>query len=112
MSDRRVVETLDLRSAVRAAIAVSLALWAIAFVAIIALYVLGLVSGGLGGVEGLIASFGFSGFRFTILPFLVAFIAIALLFSIIVGAVAAIVVMLYNALTPIIGGVEVRSRER
>jgi len=112
MTEHRVVETLDLRSTVRVAVAVSLSLWAIALVAIVALYILGLVSGGLGGVEGLIASFGFSGFRFTILPFLVGLVAVALLFSILVGAVAAIVVLLYNALTPIIGGVEVRSRNR
>lgn len=112
MIERRVVETLDLRSVVRMVVAISLALWAIAFVAILALYILGLVSGGLGGVEGLIASFGFTGFRFTILPFFVAFVAIALLFSIVVGAVAAIVVLLYNTLVPIFGGVELRSKNR
>jgi hypothetical protein len=110
--EHRVVETLDLRSVVRIVIAVSLSLWAIALVTIVALYILGLVSGGLGGVEGLIASFGFTGFRLSILPFLVAFIAIALLFSILVGAIAAIVVLLYNALTPVFGGVELRSRDR
>jgi len=110
--ERRVVETLDLRSVVRIAVAISLALWAIAVVAIVALYILGLVSGGLGGVEGLIASFGFTGFRFTILPFLVAIVAVALLFSILIGGVAAIVVLLYNALVPILGGVEVRSKPR
>jgi hypothetical protein len=61
---RRVVETIDLRSAVRVVIAVSLALWAIALVTIIALYVL-----------------------------------------------AAVIVLLYNTLTPIIGGVELSSKD-
>ena len=108
---RRVVETLDLPSVVRMTVAVCLALWGIAFVTILALYVLGLVSGGLGGAEGLIASFGFSGFRFTLLPFVVAFLALALLFSVVVGGVAAIVCLVYNALVPIFGGVEVRTKD-
>src|SRR5437899_12751009 len=73
---RLVIDTLDLRSTVRMTVAVTLALWAIVFVGLIALYLLGLVSGGLGGVEGFIASIGFSGFRFTIIPFIVAFIVV------------------------------------
>ncbi len=108
----RVVETLDLRSVVRIVIALALALWAIALVTVVALYILGLVSGGLGGAEGLIASFGFSGFRFAILPFLVGFIAVAVVTSIVAGGIAAIVVLVYNSLTPIIGGVQLRSRDR
>ncbi len=110
--EHRAIETLDVRSAVRMTVALSLSLWAIIFVGLIALYILGAVSGGVGGLEGFIASVGFTGFRFTILPFLVAFVAVALLLSIVLGLVAAIVVLLYNALVPIIGGVEVRSRER
>jgi hypothetical protein len=109
---RKTVEVLDLRSVVRMTMALSLCVWAIVLVGLVALYLLGAVSGGLGGVEGLIASFGFSGFRLTILPFLVAFLAIGLLASIVVGLLAAIVVLLYNALVPILGGVEFRARER
>jgi hypothetical protein len=112
MTERRVVTALDVRSVVRMTMGVSLSLWAIVFVGVIALFVLGLVSGGLGGVEGFIASLGFTGFRFTILPFLVAFIALALLFSVVLGMLAAIAVLLYNALVPILGGVEVRTRGR
>src|SRR4051812_27665768 len=110
--ERRTIETLDVRSAVRMTVALSLSLWAIVIVGLVALYILGAVSGGVGGAEGLIASLGFTGFRFAILPFLVAFAAIALLFSIVIGLIAAIVVLLYNALVPIFGGIEVRSRER
>jgi hypothetical protein len=108
---RRVVETVDLRSTVRVVIAVSLALWAIALVTIVALYVLGLVSGGLGGAEGLVASFGFTGFRLSILPFLVGFVALAVAASVMLGALAAVIVLLYNALAPIIGGVELSSKD-
>jgi hypothetical protein len=108
----RVVETLDLRSVVRAVVAIMLALWGVALVAIVALYILGLVSGGLGGVEGLVASFGFTGFRFAIVPFLLGFIGVAVVTSTVLGAAAAIVVLLFNALTPIIGGVRLSSRDR
>lgn len=107
MSERRVVHSVNVQTGVRMAFAVSLSLWAIGFVLLIALYVLGLVSGGLGGVEGFIASLGFTGFRLAILPFLGAYILVAGLGSAVVGVVAGILCILYNSLVPIIGGVEV-----
>ena len=86
--------------------------WAILLVGLVALYLLGLVSGGLGGVEGFIASLGFTGFRFTILPFIVAMMAFALLASVLLAIIGGVTVLLYNALQPLIGGVEVRSDDR
>lgn len=74
MSERRIVTSIDVRSVFRVTFALSLAVWGIIFVGVVALYLLGLVSGGLGGIEGFIASLGFTGFRLSILPFLAALI--------------------------------------
>jgi len=112
VSERREVKTIDLRSTVRVVFAVSLCFWAILLVGLVALYLLGLVSGGLGGVEGFIASLGFTGFRFTILPFIVALMAVALLASVLLAIIGGVAVLLYNALQPLIGGVEVHSTDR
>jgi hypothetical protein len=112
VTERREVRSIDLRSTVRVVFAVSLCLWAIVLVGLVALYLLGLVSGGLGGVEGFIASLGFTGFQFTIIPFIVALMAVALLASVLLAIVAGVVVLLYNALQPLIGGVEVHSSSR
>ena len=60
----------------RVTFVVTLWIFAIVLVGMVALYLLGLVSGGLGGVEGFIASLGFTGFRFTILPFLLVFVVV------------------------------------
>jgi hypothetical protein len=112
VATRREIRSIDPRSTIRVVFALSLCLWAIVLVGLVALYLLGLVSGGLGGVEGFIASLGFTGFRFTILPFLVALMAVALLASVLLAIVAGVVVLLYNALQPLIGGVEVHSSGR
>jgi hypothetical protein len=76
------------------------------------LYLVGLVSGGLGGVEGFIASLGFTGFRFTILPFIVAFLVIAVLASAVSGLMAGIIALLYNHVQPLVGGIAVRTKDR
>ncbi len=107
MAERRVVRSLDVRSVARTAFALSLCLWGIAFVGFIALYILGLASGGLGGVEGFIASLGFTDFRLSILPFLVVFVVVAFVVSAFVGIAAGLMASLYNAVVPLIGGVEV-----
>lgn len=112
MPERRVVRSIDIGSAVRMAFGLSASFWAIIFVGLIALYLLGLVSGGLGGVEGLIASIGFTGFRFTILPFILVFIVLAGLASAVVGFLAGIAALLYNHLEPIVGGLVVHTRDR
>ena len=112
MSDRRVIRSIDIGSAIRVVFVLSVSVWAIILVGVVALYVLGLVSGGLGGVEGMIASLGFTGFRFTILPFILAFVVVALLASAITSLVAGIVALLYNHVTPLVGGISVHVRER
>ena len=110
--ERRIVRSIEVRSAVRMAFALSACFWAIVLVGLLALYLLGLVSGGLGGVEGFIASLGFTGFRLSILPFALAFVVLALLASAVVGLAAGVTALLYNHLHPLIGGVEVHTRER
>lgn len=103
---RREVVFVDVRSVARVGFAVSLALWGIVLVGVVALYLLGLVSGGLGGVEGFIASLGFTGFRFSILPFLLAFVVVGALASAAAAVGAGLVAHLYNAVRPLVGGVE------
>ena len=109
---RRVIRSVDVGSAVRMAFALSVCFWAIVLVGLVALFLLGLVSGGLGGVEGFIASLGFTGFRFSILPFALVFIVLAVLASALVGLMAGVAALLYNHLHPIVGGLEVHTRER
>ncbi len=111
MTERRVVRAVNVQTGVRMAFAITLSVWAIGFVLLIALYILGLVSGGLGGVEGFIASLGFTGFRLAILPFLGAYILVAGIASAVVAVVAGILCILYNSLHPIIGGVELALEE-
>jgi hypothetical protein len=112
VSQRRVVRSIDVGSVVRVAFAISASIFAMVLVGTIALYLLGLVSGGLGGVEGFIASLGFTGFRFTILPFVVAFIVLSALVSAVLALIAGVVALLYNHVQPIVGGIEVHSRDR
>lgn len=97
---------------VRVTVAISLSIFAIVLVGLVALYLLGLVSGGLGGVEGFIASLGFTGFRFTILPFVLAFVVLGVLGSAVIGLLAGVVALLYNHVQPLVGGIVVVRRER
>ena len=116
MSERKLgrteVHSIDVRSAVRVTFYLVVCFWAIVLVGIVALYLLGLVSGGLGGVEGFVASLGFAGFRFTIVPFIVAFVVLALLVSALLGLLAGVTAMLYNALWPLVGGLEIHTHTK
>lgn len=112
MSERKIVASVNVRSVARVALALALALWGIAFVGLVALFVLGLVSGGLGGVEGFIASLGFTGFRLSVLPFLAVFLAVAVLTAALTGVVAGLLAVLYNAVAPLVGGIEMISDRR
>lgn len=112
MTERRVVRSVNIPSVVRVAFALSACVWGIAFVGLIALYVLGLVSGGLGGVEGFIASLGFTGFRLSIFPFLGVFIVAAAIASALFAVVAGVLAYLYNALYPLVGGITFTAEER
>jgi hypothetical protein len=112
VGERRTVRSVDVRSVVRVSFALSLAVSAVVLVGLVALFLLGLVSGGLGGVEGFIASLGFTGFQFSILPFTGVFIIAAALASAVVAIIAGLLASLYNALGPIVGGVEVTTKDR
>jgi len=112
MTERRVVRAVSVPTAVRVAFALTLCVCGIAFVGIVALYILGLVSGGLGGVEGFIASLGFTDFRLSILPFLAVFILAAVVASAAVAVAAGVLCSLYNALFPLVGGIELALEER
>lgn len=106
-----VVHSVSVRSVTRVVFALSLSVWGIAGVGIVALYLVGLVSGGLGGVEGFIASLGFTGFRLSIFPFLAAFILAAGLISAVLAIIAGVIAHLYNLLDPLVGGVELRTQD-
>jgi hypothetical protein len=112
LTERRVVRAVNVPTVVRVAFALTLCVWGIAFVGLVALYILGLVSGGLGGVEGFIASLGFTDFRLSILPFLAVFILAAVVASAVVAVAAGVLCFLYNALFPLVGGVELALEER
>jgi hypothetical protein len=99
-------------SIVRVTFAISASVWGIGLVGLVALYLLGSVSGGLGGVEGFIASLGFTGFRFTIVPFVAAFVVVGVLASAVLALFAGIVALLYNHVQPLVGGIEVHTRDR
>jgi hypothetical protein len=112
LTTKREIRSVDVGSVVRVTFVLTLCAFAIALVGLVALYLLGLVSGGLGGVEGFIASLGFSGFRFTIVPFVLAFVVVAALASAVAALLSAVVALLYNHVQPLVGGVVVRSQDR
>lgn len=108
---RRVVWEVGVGSVVRVAFWLSLSLWAVVGVGLVALYVVGAVAGGLGGFRGFMASLGLTGVWVSPIMFVPVFSAAALLGSAAAAGVAAVVALLYNALTPLVGGVEIRSRD-
>jgi hypothetical protein len=105
-----VVRSVDVVSVIRLTFSLGLVVWAVVLVGLVALYFVGLVSGGLGGVEGFIASLGFTGFRVAIVPFLLLAAVAGVLTSAVMAGLAAVLTLLYNALTPIVGGVEIGTR--
>jgi hypothetical protein len=112
VSERREIRSIVVGSVIRVTFAIAASILAIVLVGLVALYLLGLVSGGLGGVEGFIASLGFTGFRFTILPFILAFIVFGALVSAVLALLAGVLALLYNHVQPIVGGVVVHTRDR
>ena len=99
-------------SIVRIVFWLSLSLWAVAGVGLIALYVVGAAAGGLGGFRGFMTSLGLTGLWQNPLTFIPIFSIAAGVGSAAAAAAGALVGLLYNALSPIVGGVEVVSRER
>lgn len=112
LEERRVVREVRVRSVFRVVFWLSLSLWAIAGVGLVALYVVGAAAGGLGGFRGFMASLGLTGIWVNPLTFLPLFAAISVAASLAAAASAAVVAMLYNALTPLVGGVEIVERSR
>ena len=111
-TERRIIRHLRPASVARIAFFLSLSVAAIFVVGLIALYVLGWASGALDGFEGFMEDLGFEGFRVSFFGYL----PVVLLFSLgtcaAVTAVAVAFAGLYNALSELVGGVEIDVRER
>ena len=101
-----------IRSIVRLVFWLTLSLWAVAGIGLTALYVVGAVAGGLGGFRGFMASLGLTGLWVNPLMFVPVFGVMAAGASVVAAACGALVGLLYNALSPLVGGVEIVSRER
>jgi hypothetical protein len=99
-------------SIVRIVFWVSLALWAVLGVGLLALYIVGAAAGGLGGFRGFMTSLGLSGLWLNPLTFVPIFSIAAGVGSAVAASVGALVGLLYNALSPLVGGVEIVSRGR
>ena len=108
----RVVREVSVRSVVRLAFWLSLCLWAIAGVGLLALYLVGAAAGGLGGFRGFMASLGLTGIWVNPIAFIPIFSLVAVVGSGVVAAAAGVVGVLYNALSPLVGGVEIVARRR
>jgi hypothetical protein len=107
-----VVREVRIVSIVRIVFWLSLALWAVLGVGLLALYIVGAAAGGLGGFRGFMTSLGLSGLWLNPLTFVPIFSIFAGIGSVVAAAAGALVGLLYNALSPLVGGVEIVSRER
>lgn len=103
---RRTIVEVGVTSVVRVAFSLSLSLWAVAGVGLLALYGIGAVAGGLGGFRGFVSTIGLGGVWVNPIVFVVVFAAAAVLGSAVAAALAGLGAMLFNALTPLVGGVE------
>lgn len=110
--ERRVVRQVEVSSVARVAFGLGLALSGVILVGLVALYLLGVASGGVTGVERFFESLGYEGFKLNVFAVLSIFIVVAALcVGLLTGLMAALAV-LYNALSDLIGGVEVTTRDR
>ncbi len=107
----RVVLHVDPRSVARLAFGLSLATSAVVFVGLMALFVLGAASGALEGVESFIESLGWADFQIRFFSFVPVFVLLSLLGSAVTAAAATAGAALYNALSDLLGGIEVDIRE-
>jgi hypothetical protein len=110
--ERRVVRQIDVASAARLAFALSVTLAAILLVGLTALYLLGLASGAVGSVESFVASLGWDDFRLRFFALMPLFMLLAAMAGGFCAVMAAVLAILYNTLSDIIGGVEITTRER
>jgi hypothetical protein len=111
-AEYRVVREVRIKSVVRIVFWLTLSLWAVVGVGLIALYIVGAAAGGLGGFRGFMASLGLTGLWVNPVTFIPVFGVAATLASMVAAAFGALVGLLYNALAPLVGGVEIVSRER
>ena len=107
-----IIREVRIVSVVRVVFWLSLSLWAVLGIGLIALYVVGAAAGGLGGFRGFMTSLGLTGLWQNPLTFVPIFSIAAGIGSVVAAAVGALVGLLYNALSPLVGGVEIVSRER
>jgi hypothetical protein len=110
--EHRVVRQVDVASIVRIVFWIALSLWGVAGVGLVALYLVGAAAGGLGGFRGFMASLGLTGAWVNPLAFVPFFSIAAGVGSILAALAGALVGLLYNALAPLVGGVEITSRDR
>jgi hypothetical protein len=110
--EHRVVREVHVGSLARIVFWISLSLWAVAGVGLIALYLVGAAAGGLGGFRGFMASLGLTGAWVNPLTFIPIFSITAGIGSVVAALAGALVGLLYNALSPLVGGLEITSRDR
>lgn len=87
----------------------------VVLVGLFALFLMAKVSGALRSVEGFFASFGLadsSGYKISFLKFLPGYIVGAIVICLVITGIAAAAAMLYNAVSDVVGGIEVVSREK
>jgi hypothetical protein len=111
---RRVVH-IDPLSAARVAFALSLTVFAILLVGLVALYLLALASGALNSVEGFISGFGLTDsptYHISLAGVLPGFMLVSIVCCAVFSAVATVFAILYNTLADLVGGVVVVTRER
>jgi hypothetical protein len=111
-TERRIVREVRVSSVVRIVFWLSLSLWAVAGVGLIALYIVGAAAGGLGGFRGFMGSLGLTGLWVSPVTFVPLFGVTGAAASAAAAACSAVVALLYNALSPLVGGVEIVPRDR
>ena len=110
--EQRVVREVDVASVMRIVFWLSLCLWAVLGVGLIALYLVGAAAGGLGGFRGFMASLGLTGAWVNPITFVPIFAIAAGIGSVAVAMFGGLVGLLYNALAPLVGGVQITARDR
>jgi hypothetical protein len=109
--ERRVVRQIQVASAARVAFALSLTLGAVVLVGLIALFLLAKASGAISPVEEVVGGL-FGDFRFNLVSIVFSTVLFSAVAAAMAAALAAITAVLYNALSDLVGGLEVVTRER
>lgn len=105
-----VVDAVDVASVARVALLLSTSV-AIAFLAALGIVWLAAVNAGLvAAIEGFMIDLGFEGFAFDGLQLLRAALLAGMVIIVLGTGVASLVVVLYNAIGPLVGGVQITTR--